>query len=89
MTKVVTDEALATWFLVNNKSDGQFPSNTNDWYYWGFCSANINGKGYQCARELKHEALGLTYDLNSVNMAVKDDIDNFLLDKLRQWKCNN
>lgn len=59
--------------------------------FWGSCMLDGSGKnkkGYSCLRQLKVNGIVLNFDLDSVNAHTYKLVDEFLVEKLNNWRCD-
>lgn len=65
----------------------QIHEKTPDGYqHWGSCMDDFNG-GLGCFRQLRHNALHLTYTVEADNISLYPQIDEFLHQQLSSWQC--
>ncbi|CAM4087806.1 hypothetical protein [Pseudoalteromonas ostreae] len=63
----------------------------SNYEFWGSCMLDGSGeqnKGYSCLRQLKVNNTVLSFDLDYVNIHIHKQVDEFLVEKLNNWRCD-
>lgn len=69
----------------------QVIENTDDTLsHWGSCMDKFIGNGsYDCRKVLIIQDLVLTYPIDQANVPLYQEIDDYLRDKVDQWRCDS
>jgi len=67
-----------SWTLFD-KSNGELER-------WGRCYLS-SGDNYDCMRGFYHKDMLLTYDIHMSNLALYKELDEFIINDLKQWQC--
>lgn len=99
ITKYVLDtEQLKSSDMDNIKFEAQSPYNwtaytniANDYQYWGDCMLDGNSEmdpSYRCSHQLQIGNVFGTYSVEDENILLYQKIDDFIVNKLQSWECN-
>lgn len=77
-----TEPGEIAWQVLEKKEDR--------YVHWGYCSDTFDSAGsFDCMRDLQASNLKLSYPIHMVNLRFYEDIDRFLIERIRQWHCGN